>query len=84
MKANINWFLVFIIYTFVQIIHSSTLNYRKSNDARKNLFPLSLIHINDFHARYYGDFVYTLIVHEILYFIKEKMFNFYLFSFLYN
>lgn len=47
-----NWFSVLIVLFSVLILCSNAVNYRKSNNSRKHLFPLTLIHINDFHARY--------------------------------
>lgn len=41
-----------ITYLLTYLVCSSATTYRKSNNPGRNLFPLSLIHINDFHARY--------------------------------
>lgn len=40
------------MYYSLLIIHSNGFLLQKSNETSKNLFPLSLIHISDFHARY--------------------------------
>lgn len=46
------YFNVLITYLLAYLICSNATTYRKSNNPSQNLFPLSLIHINDFHARY--------------------------------
>lgn len=54
-QNNSNWFSVMLIIQFaILFVCSSALNFEKSNDTQTHLFPVSLIHINDFHARYYG------------------------------
>lgn len=52
MKSNdLNCLKVLIIYLLMVLTYSKAASYRKSNNTHKHLFPLSLIHINDFHAR---------------------------------
>lgn len=51
-KVPYYYFIVLITYLLAYLICSSATTYRKSNNPSRNLFPLSLIHINDFHARY--------------------------------
>lgn len=57
-----------LVYLVLLISQTNARSYRKSNNTGRNLFPLSLIHINDFHARYW--FLYLIDQNIYLEFIQ--------------
>ncbi|XP_031637435.1 apyrase-like [Contarinia nasturtii] len=50
--SDFNWISILFIHLFLRTIDISTMAYRHSSNIPKDVFPLSLIHLNDFHSRF--------------------------------